>query len=58
MNAKMGGIPWSVTRLPFFDFNPTMIVGLDTFSQRGKKTVMALVATVNKNGNKYFSRVK
>jgi aubergine-like protein len=57
MNAKMGGIPWSISDLPFFD-RPTMICGLDTFSQRGKKTVMALVASVNKDANRYFSRVK
>lgn len=56
MNAKLGGIPWSVTNLPFFD-GPSMIVGLDTFAQRGKKSIMALVASMNNQGNRYFPRV-
>ena len=47
MNAKLGGIPWSIDKLPFDD-KPTMIVGIDTFQQRGKKTILALVASVNK----------
>lgn len=47
MNAKLGGIPWSIDKLPFDD-QPTMIVGIDTFKQRGQKTILALVASVNK----------
>jgi hypothetical protein len=31
MNAKLGGVPWSVSNLPFLD-GPTMVVGIDTFS--------------------------
>lgn len=57
MNSKLGGIPWSISSLPFLD-GPTMIVGLDTCNQRGKKTIMAMVATMNNTGNQYFSRVK
>ena len=30
MNAKLGGIPWSIDTLPFDD-KPTMICGIDTF---------------------------
>ena len=57
MNSKMGGIPWSISELPFFD-KPTMVCGIDTFSQRGQKSIIALVASVNKDANRYFSRVK
>ena len=34
MNAKLGGIPWSVDKLPFTD-KPTMVVGLSMFTKRG-----------------------
>ena len=53
----MGGVPWSVSDLPFFNA-PAMIIGYDVFSKRGQKNVLGLCATVNHKGNRYFSRVK
>lgn len=57
MNAKMGGIPWSIKEtMPFYD-RPTMVVGYDVCHTRGKKSMLALCATVNNKANRYFSRV-
>ena len=55
MNAKMGGIPWSMSNMPFAD-KPTMIVGLSQAKFKGGKSVFAIAATVNNKLNKYFSR--
>ena len=34
MNAKIGGVPWSVGDLPYFNI-PTMLVGYDVHHKRG-----------------------
>lgn len=53
----MGGVPWSVSDLPYFN-KPAMVIGYDTFSKRGQKDVLALCASINSTGNRFFSRVK
>jgi aubergine-like protein len=56
INAKIGGIPWTVDALPFMD-KPTMICGMDVFhsTSLGKKSVLALTASINNSATKYFS---
>lgn len=56
INAKIGGIPWTVDNLPFMD-KPTMICGMDVFHSTalGKKSVLALTASTNNSATKYFS---
>jgi aubergine-like protein len=56
INAKIGGIPWTVDALPFME-KPTMICGMDVFhsTSLGKKSVLALTASVNTSATKYFS---
>ena len=48
MNAKVGGTPWAVDKLPFMT-EPTMICGMDVFHSTalGKKSVLALTASMN-----------
>ena len=54
MNAKLGGIPWTVDNLPFMD-KPTMIYGLDVFhtTSLGKKSVLALAASMNNSATTF-----
>jgi len=56
INAKIGGIPWTVDNLPFMD-KPTMVCGMDVFHSTtlGKKSVLGLTASVNNSATKYFS---
>ena len=56
INAKIGGIPWTVDNLPFMD-KPTMVCGMDVFHSTalGKKSVLALTASINNSATKYFS---
>lgn len=56
INAKCGGIPWSVSGLPFLD-QATMVVGYDVHHKRGQKSLLALCATINQQANKYWSKV-
>lgn len=56
MNAKLGGIPWAIDKMPFCD-QPTMVVGLSVFSKRGQKNIMGMCATINQKVNRFFSRV-
>jgi len=48
INAKIGGIPWTVDCLPLMS-KPAMICGMDVFhsTSLGKKSVLALTASVN-----------
>lgn len=55
MNAKLGGVPWSLDKLPFCD-KPCMVVGLSVFSKRGQKNIMGMCASVNQSANRFFSR--
>ena len=56
MNAKMGGIPWAVDKLPLMD-QPTMLCGLDVFhdAKLGKRSVLALAASMNNTATTYWS---
>jgi len=56
MNAKVGGTPWAVDKLPFMD-EPTMICGMDVFHSTalGKKSVLALTASMNQSATTYWS---
>lgn len=56
ITAKIGGIPWTVDALPFME-KPTMICGMDVFhsTSLGKKSVLALTASINVSATKYFS---
>jgi aubergine-like protein len=46
--AKIGGEPWAVSDLPFFD-KPTMICGLDVYHKvgGGKRSILAVTASIN-----------
>ena len=56
MNAKLGGTPWAVDQLPFMN-DPTMICGMDVFHSTalGKKSVLALTASMNQTATQYWS---
>lgn len=56
INAKIGGIPWAVDNLPLLT-RPTMICGMDVFhsTSLGKKSVLALTASMNQTATKYWS---
>ena len=56
MNAKLGGIPWAVDKLPFMD-KPTMICGMDVFHATclGKRSVLGLTASMNNSATTYWS---
>lgn len=56
MNAKVGGIPWAIDKLPFMD-EPTMVCGMDVFHSTalGKKSVLALTASMNQTATTYWS---
>ena len=50
MNAKMGGIPWSISKMPFTQ-KPTMVVGLASAKAKGAKNVFSIAATMNRDFN-------
>ena len=46
--AKIGGEPWAVSEMPFFD-RPTMICGMDVYHKvgNGTKSMLAVTASIN-----------
>lgn len=56
INAKIGGVPWAVDKLPLCSV-PTMVCGMDVFHSTalGKKSVLALTASVNETATKFWS---
>ncbi|TNV83116.1 hypothetical protein FGO68_gene11586 [Halteria grandinella] len=56
INAKIGGVPWTVKNPPFFN-RPAMIVGYDVHHQRGQKSMLAVCCTINQSGTKYCAKV-
>ena len=54
--AKIGGIPWAVSELPFFD-KRTMVCGLDAYhdGEDGLLSVLGFVASYNRTCTKYWS---
>jgi aubergine-like protein len=56
MCAKIGGEPWAINELPFFN-DATMVCGMDVYHNTGKKaqSVLAFCASINQRGTKYWS---
>lgn len=56
INAKVAGTPWCMDDMPF-THEPTMVVGIDVYhcTKMGKKSMLAFVATYDKNLCKYWS---
>lgn len=52
MNSKIGGIPWSVTNMPYQE-KPTMVVGLSSAKAKGGKSILAVSASVNSHFNRF-----
>jgi aubergine len=55
MNAKMGGVPWSISHMPFTQ-SPTMVIGLSSAKAKGAKNVYSIAATMNREFNRFFSK--
>ena len=58
MNAKMGGVPWSIENLSLVGVKgapPTTIIGY-SIQKKGKDKVAALVSSQNPTGNRYYSK--
>ena len=56
VNAKVGGVPWAVDSLPLLE-KPSMVCGMDVFHSTalGKKSVLALTASMNQTATKYWA---
>lgn len=55
--SKIGGIPWTLQDIPFTK-EPTMVFGIDVYHKTQgskKKSVLAIVGSVNKTFSKYWS---
>ena len=46
INAKIGGQPWSIRSVPYFDL-PSMIIGYDIHHKKGQKSLLAVCASIN-----------
>lgn len=57
INAKLGGIPWTIDKLPFSN-KPTMIMGVNTLLKGKEKRSITMVASMNSNYSKYWSTCK
>ena len=55
INAKVGGIPWSLAGLPFGNRGPCMVVGIDLFSQKNAPGVLGFCASTDKNFARFAS---
>lgn len=57
--AKLGGIPWAISDMPFSE-KPTMVIGMDVYHkpETKKPTVLALCATMDRFFCKYWSTYK
>ena len=57
--AKVGGEPWAVDNLPYFD-DVTMVCGMDVYHNTGSnsKSILAFCASVNPRATQYWSAVK
>jgi aubergine-like protein len=55
--AKIGGIPWTVDKMPLLDV-PSMICGLDVYhaTHLGRKSVLGFCASFNNSATKYWSK--
>lgn len=52
MNCKMGGTLWSI-KIPLKD---VMIIGIDTFHEKNKQSVSAVVASINNTFTRWYSK--
>jgi aubergine-like protein len=50
--AKTGGVPWTVSQIPFSD-SPTMLFGIDVYHAGGKKSILAVTATLDNTFGMY-----
>lgn len=59
MCAKIGGEPWAIDNLPYFD-DVTMVCGMDVYANTGKnsKSILAFCASVNPRATQYWSAVR
>ena len=57
--AKIGGEPWAISNMPFFD-KPAMVCGIDVYHKvgNGAKSVLTFTASMNKNATCYWSSAK
>ena len=53
MNAKLGGIPWSISDMPLSD-QPTQVIGYSS-CKKGHSNIFAVCASLNRTFNQYFS---
>jgi aubergine-like protein len=59
IQAKMGGIPWSIQVDDLTKFRrPTMVIGYDVFHKKKQGSVMAFNATMDINFCKYWSTLE
>jgi aubergine len=54
INAKVGGIPWALSTLPFAD-TVCMVIGIDIFTKKSNPGVLGFSATMDSNFAKYGS---
>lgn len=53
--AKIGGIPWAISEMPFSE-KPAMVIGLDLQDKiNNKQSIYSMVATVNNTFSAYWS---
>lgn len=59
MCAKIGGEPWAINDLPFFD-ERTMVCGMDVYHNTNLKaqSILAFCASINQRATKYWSAAK
>lgn len=57
--AKIGGEPWAMSQLPFFNA-PAMVCGIDVYHKvgDGTKSILAFTASNNKRATQYWSGAK
>lgn len=61
MCAKIGGEPWAIDKLPFLDTEPTMVCGMDVYtntSGKGAKPILAFCASMNPRATTFWSAAR
>jgi hypothetical protein len=60
MCAKISGIPWTISNIPF-DSMPTMVLGVDKMIKvkgKNKYEFLSVMASMNKTFSKFWSSSK
>ena len=59
MCAKIGGEPWAISEMPYFD-DMTMVCGLDVYHNTaiGKRSILAFCASYNQRATKFWSATR